>query len=293
MDKYVKIFRDFWEKINNSYILNPTKKTITVAFCAVLALVGAVSGIFIIGEVSDKADSTTQDNTTTQLASLVRTGEETPVKANVLFALEGDEKLELLGVMRVDSQEKSVKVSFLNPQTYCTFNNLSGTMNQHYNTGGTTELVWAVGEYAGISIERYVIADYTSFKNILNSIGEMSVSLDHDVICGENAASFVIEKGQQTLVPEMMTKYFSYICSDLTLYSDEIAKIMMSFGEKIFCADEENEDKVYKSFEKLISLLKTDVSAQDYVNYKLAINNMADKSVLKSVTVTENLSELR
>lgn len=292
MDKYINTVRSLWDKINNSYILNPTKKTIVIAFCAVIALVGAVSGIFLIGDASDKADSTTQSDTSSQLLSAVRTGDETPVKANVLFALEGDDKLELLGVMRVVSSEKSVKVAFLNPQTYCSFNNLEGTMNEHYSQGGATELVWAVGEYAGISIERYVIADYTTFKSILNGIGDMSVSLEHDVICGENAASFVIEKGQQTLVPEMMTKYFAYICGDLTSYSDEIARIMMSFGEKIFCADE-NEDRVYKSFERLISLLKTDVSAQDYVNYKLAINDMADSNVLRGVVVEDSLDKLK
>lgn len=293
MDKYIKIFRDFWDKINNSYILNPTKKTVVVFFCAAIALIAAVSGVFVIRDASDKNDSTTQSDTTAQILSTALTAEDTPVKANVLFALEGDEKIELLGVMRLDSMEKSVRIAFLNPETYISFNNLSGTMNEHYNNGGATELVWAVGEYAGISIERYVLADYVTFKSLLNGIGDMTVTLDHDVICGQNAASFVIEKGQQTLVPEMMTKYFGYICEDLSSYSDEIAKIMMSFGEKIFCGENENDDKVYKSFEKLISLFKTDISAQDYVNYKPAINSMANKLILQSVVVEQKLSALK
>lgn len=292
MDKYIKALKGISDRINNSYILNPTKKTITIAFCALIALIAAVSGLFVIKEAKNNDEDTTAAYTMTNEISSVSAGEETPIKANLLFALEGDERLELLGVMRVDSQEKSLKISFLNSDTYCSFNKLSGTMNEHYNQGGTTQLVWAVGEYAGISIERFVIADYNTFKTILNSIGDMTVNLEHQVICGQDAASLVIEEGQQTLVPEMMTKYFGYLCADLSSYSNEIAKTMMNFGEKIFCQSEE-EDSVYKSFEKMVSLLKTDISAQDYVNYKLAINAMANKDILQSIVIEPDLSQMK
>lgn len=291
MDKYVNAIKGISDKINNSYILNPTKKTITIAFCALIALIAAVSGLFVIKEAS-KEDSTTSEISDTAESTITGLSEDVPMTANLLFALEGDENLDLLGVLRMDSQEKSVRVSFLDSDTYCSFNKLSGTMNEHYKQGGTTQLVWAVGEYASISIERFVIADYNTFKSVLNSIGDMTVNLEHDVICGQDAASLVIEEGQQTLVPEMMTKYFGYLCGNLEEYSDEIAKTMMNFGEKIFC-NIEDEEAFYKSFERLISLFNTNVSAQDYVTYKAAIKSMANKEILQKIAVEENLGNLK
>lgn len=291
MDKYISLARDFFERISSSYILNPTKKTITRAFCGVIALICAVSGIFVIREMTDKDPTTTAGETTDSLSVIVRTEEEMPLTANLLFALEGEDELELLGVMRLDSERKSVRVSFISGETYCSFNKLSGTMNEHYRQGGTTQLVWAVGEYAGISIERFILADYNSFKSMLNKIGDMTVILDHQVICGQDAASLIIEKGQQVLVPEMMTKYFGYLCSDTAQYGYEIAKTMMSYGEKLFCTGEEAD--IEKSFSLIMSNFSTNISAQDYVSFKNAIGTLACKEVLGGVAVAESPCELK
>ncbi len=291
MDKYIDALKGFFDKINNSYILNPTKKTLTVAFCAVIALICAVSVIFVIGEGFEDDTTTTAGETTDSISTIVGTEDEMPLTANLLFALEGDGKLDLLGVMRLCSADESIRVSFISGETYCSFNNLSGTMNEHYMQGGTTQLVWAVGEYAGISIERFILADYTSFKNILNKIGDMTVLLEHEVICGQDAASLIIEAGQQTLVPEMMTKYFGYLCDNLNQYGNEIAKTMMAYGEKLFCTGDESD--IEKNFALVLSNFKTNISAQDYVSYKSAINTLACKEVLGSVTVAESLSDLK
>lgn len=292
MDKYIDAIKNIFDRISNSYILNPTKKTVTVAFCAVIALICAVSGIFVISEVAGDKTSTTQADTTNSFSVTLNQNEEHPLRANLLFALEGEENnLELLGVMRLCSEDKCIKVSFVGPETYCSFNNLSGTMNDHYKNGGTTQLVWAVGELAGISIERYIIADYSSFKSLLNRIGDMNVYLEHEVICGQDAASLIIEKGPQTLVPEMMTKYFGYLCSDLERYDYEIAKTMMSYGERLFCTGDEND--IEKNFSAVVSTFRTDISAQDFVSYKDALKVLADKQLLSDVILVENLSDMR
>ncbi len=290
MDKYINAAKGISDKINNSYILNPTKKTVIIVFCAVIALVCAVSGVFVIKEIGNDNKTTTAEETSDGLTAAVSSDSEIPLKANLLFALEGDKRLELLGVMRLNSADKSLKVSFIRGETYCSFNKLKGTMNEHYKEGGIKQLVWAVGEYAGISIERYIVADYTSFKSILNRIGDMTVVLQHDIICGQDAASFIIEEGQQTLVPEMMTKYFGYLCENESAFSEEIANIMMKYGEELFCKDE---TAVENNFNAIISEFLTDISAQDYVTYKSAIKALACREALSSIAVAESLEELK
>lgn len=291
MDKYIEAVKGFFDRINDSYILNPTKKMIVTAFCVITAVVCAVSGILVIGEVVGDDTATTAESSTEDIIAFVPIEDDVPIKANLLFALEGNEKLELLGVIRLDSAEKAIRVSLIDSDTYCSFNNLSGTMNEHYSEGGYQQLVWAVGEYAGISIERYILADYSSFKSILNRIGDMTVTLEHQVICGQDAASLVIEEGQQVLVPEMMTKYFGFLCKNTDKYGEEIAATMMRYGEELFCKD--GDDCVENNFNTIISTFRTDISAQDYVTYKTAIKSMANAQILGGVVLEMSPENLR
>ena len=164
-------------------------------------------------------------------------------------------------------------------------------MNQHYEKGGVTELMWAVGEYANISIERYILANENTFVNLMNHIGEMQVVLEHDVVCGQDAASFIIEEGPQMLIPTMMTKYFYYICENQPKYNSEIIKVMAMYGKKLFCTEDENATK--SNFEYMISCFETNISALDFNNYKAPILTFANPLILDCITIEEDITNLK
>ena len=128
MDKYIEAVKGFFDRINDSYILNPTKKMIVTAFCVITAVVCAVSGILVIGEVVGDDTATTAESSTEDIIAFVPIEDDVPIKANLLFALEGNEKLELLGVIRLDSAEKAIRVSLIDSDTYCSFNNFIHNM---------------------------------------------------------------------------------------------------------------------------------------------------------------------
>lgn len=297
LNKYINAFMAFLdkiaEKISNISFLNidPGKKTLAIVFTAVVVLIAMVSGVFVIGEVLSDEPTTVIDETGTTEPAVSFVADSQQLTGNFLIALTYDEKIELLGVIRVDSTEKTMKVSFLSGDTYCAFNNLSGTMNQHYKKGGVTELLWAVGEYANISIERYMIADESTFVALLEHIGEMSVTLEHQVICGQDAASFIIEEGQQNLIPAMMAKYFYYLCENQPKYDDEIIDAMALYSKKLFCtADEESANN---NFNYMISCLETNISALDFNNYKSAIMSLATVEVLDNITLEEDVANFK
>lgn len=297
LNKYINAVMAFLDKtaerISNIGFLNinPGKKTLAVFFAVAIVAIATVSGVFVIGEVLSDESPTKTDVTDTTQADVSFVQEEQNLKGNFLLALTYEEDIELLGVLRLDSAEDTMKLSFLSGDTYCSFNNLKGTMNQHYKKGGITELVWAVGEYAGISIERYIIADQKTFVALLEYIGEMTVNLEHQVICGQDAASFVIEEGQQTLIPNMMAKYFYYICEGCPEYNEEIADVMALYAKSLFCAGDSEEVKT--NFDYLISCIETDISALDFNNYKSAILSFADPAILDSISVEDDLSSFR
>jgi hypothetical protein len=297
LNKYINAVMAFLdrlaEKISNISFLNinPGKKTLAIVFTAAVVLIAMVSGVFVISEViSDEPTTVAYESDTTE-PSVSFVADSQQLTGNFLIALTYDEKIELLGIVRVDSAEKTMKVSFLSEDTYCAFNNLSGTMNQHYKKGGVTELLWAVGEYANISIERYMIADESTFVALLEHIGEMSVDLEHQVICGQDAASFIIEEGQQNLIPAMMAKYFYYLCENQPRYDDEIVGAMALYSKKLFCSGDE--ESANSNFNYMISCLDTNISALDFNNYKTAIMSLASVEVLDNITLEDDISDFK
>lgn len=279
------------EKINSISFFNikPASKTVAVVFCVAVFLIAAVSGVLVIGEITSDEPADVTDPDTTRSSEIISSGQ--VIDGNFLLALTDHGDIELLAVARLNSQEKTMKVSFLSPDTYCYFNNLSGTMDEHYDKGGVTELLWAVGEYANISIERYIVADENSFLALVEHMGEMQIVLEHSVVCGNDAASFIIEEGEQNLIPAMMTKYFYYLCENSPGYNEEIAHVMGLYSKKLFCAA--GEEAIKANFEYMISCLETNISALDYGNYKEPILTLADPAVLDGITVEENISELK
>ncbi len=295
IDNYINAIMAFIdniiEKINSISFLNikPASRTVAIVFCVAVFLIAAVSGVFVTVELTSKEPDEVTDPTTTQASAVISSGQE--IAGNFLLVLTYHSDIELLAVARLDSENKTVKVSFLSPDTYCNFNNLSGTMDEHYDKGGVTELLWAVGEYAHISIERYIIADENSFLSLIEHIGEMQVMLEHSVICGQDAASFIIEEGEQSLIPPMMTKYFYYLCENQPRYNEEIADVMGLYSKKLFC--EGGEDELKSNFEYMISCLETNISALDFGNYKEPISALADSAILDCIAVEEDISNLK
>lgn len=279
------------EKVNNISFLNfkPATKTVAIVFSLAVFLIAAVSGVMVIGELASKDPTEVTEDDTTQTSTVMPSDD--VIQGNFLLGLTYQDDIELLAVARLDSEAKTMKISFLSPETFCSFNNLSGTMNEHYDKGGITELLWAVGEYAHISIERYIIADESSFLSLIEHIGEMQVTLEHNVTCGQDAASFIIEEGQQNLIPAMMTKYFYYLCENQPKYNEEIVDVMAIYSKNLFCS--EDEDKTKTNFEYMISCLETNISALDFGNHKEPILSLADTAVLDNVTIEENPANLR
>ena len=279
------------EKINNISFLNikPANRTIAIVFSVVVFLIAAVSGVFVISELSSEDPADIAGDTTTTVSTSFASDQE--LQGNFLLALTYHEDIELLAVARLDSVKKQMKVSFLSPETYCSFNNLSGTMNQHYEKGGITELLWAVGEYANISIERYIVADENAFLTFIEHIGDMEVNLEHDVECGQDAASFIIEEGPQILIPTMMTKYFYYLCENQPRYNEEIINVMSLYSKSLF--SNQDQDKTQVNFEYMISCLETNISALDFSNYKSQIMSLANPLILDCIVIEEDVSNLK
>lgn len=287
--------KEAFEKINELSILNktPSKKFIITAFSVLIILIGSLSVVTVISEERDMpteaADASVSENS--YAATTEAPSEE--LLGNFLLVLteDGDENIELIALARLDSLNKKVSISFLKDTARSNVNGLDGTMQQHLENGGITELVWAVGEYAGISIERYVIGDEENFIGLMKSLGDIPLNIEKKVSHTHLGIPFIIEKGIQSLSADIMLKYFVYLCENYENIPDKLIETMITYGKKMF--DSTDGSVLDKSFNSMIKYFSTDISVVDFTRYKRAVQSLASSETFVEISIETDPSNLK
>ena len=272
---------------------NISEKFILKAFGIILALISAVSVAVTISEITDKPeDETTSAIETTeasQASSFFENRNE--IKGNFLLLLNAEESQDvyLIAVVRLDSENNTMNISFLNKNFTCSVGDFSGTLMEHYNEGGAKQLMWAVGEYTGISIERYLVGNEDSFQKFCNLLGDVHINIPERISHSYEGLGYIIEKGEQNLTPSMFMRYFLYLCSkDL---SENISNIMVLMGMEAFSA--EDEDTLQKNLDTFGKYFDTNISAIDFGRYKGAICRMASRENPVTVTIETDFNKFK
>ena len=272
---------------------NISEKFIIKAFGIILSLISAVSVAVVISEVTDKPEDET--TSVAETAEISKTGvffeSRNEIKGNFLLLLNAEESQDvyLIAVVKLDSERNTMNISFLNKNLTCNIGGFSGTLTEHYNEGGAKQLVWAVGEYTGISIERYLVGDEDSFQKFCNLIGDVHINIPERISHSYEGLGYIIEKGEQNLTPSMFMRYFLYLCSkDL---SESISNIMVLMGMEAFYA--EDEDTLEKNLETFGKYFDTNISAVDLGRFKGALCKMASRENPVTVTIETSFDKFK
>ncbi len=297
MDKINDIIdkiKEFSEKINSLSFLNrtPSKKFIITAFSLILLIIGIFSLMTVVSEMKDSGSETTAENTLTAASSV---GEKAlqEIKGNFLLVLtqDGNEKIELMALLRLDSEGKRVSVSFVNPTEKTDVNGFLGDMNEHLKNGGINELVWSVGELADISIERYIIGDEQNFIDFMKSLGDTEMNITEKVSYTHRGIPIIIEEGVQKLSADIMLKYFVYLCGKYETAPEKLVEAMIIYGKKMF---DSTEDAVLdESFGKMIKNFSTNISVVDFTDYRNAVKALASSENHIEIAIEANPSNLK
>ncbi len=287
--------REVLERINGLSFFNrtPSKRFLIIAFAVIIVLITSLSVVTVI---SEKNDATTSVSDVTDDVALQAVSDESPTEellGNFLLVLteDGNENIELMALLRLDSVGRKVSVAFLEDTARSNVNGLDGTMQEHIDNGGVKELVWAVGEYAGISIERYIIGDGDNFVDLMKSLGDIPLNVDEKVSHSYRGIPFIIEKGVQSLSADMMLKYFVYLCENYDTLTGKLIETMITYGKKMF--DSKDESVLDKSFNSMIRYFLTDISVVDFTHYRKAVQNLASSENVVDVQVIADVSELK
>lgn len=298
MDKinlFIDKVKELFEKIDGLSFLNktPSKKFLITAFSAIIVIIGSLSLLTVI---SENTDGTTDTAQSTQVGNSYAETTQLPAEellGNFLLVLteDGSENIELIALARLDSASRRVSISFLEKKMRSNVNGLDGTMQEHLENGGITELVWAVGEYAGISIERYIIGDEENFISLMKALGDISLNIEEKVSHTHLGIPFIIESGIQSLSADIMLKYFVYLCESYDTLPDKLIETMIIYGKKMF--DSDDSSVLDKSFSSMIKHFSTDISVVDFTRYKKAVQSLASSESTVAISIETDPSNLK
>lgn len=237
-------------------------------FLAVLVLLLLASGVVIIQEHRKPTSSDPSGVSESLTAAQPADGTAAVLQGNFLlvFADNNTGTLRMLAVLGVDSEGKSLHVSYVSPSDRVDVNNLNGSMQQHYDKGGATELSWAVGTYMDRTMDRYVIANNDRLINFCKNLGEHELLIEPGVQTEYDGISFVIKEGRQKLTSDTLCKYFGYCCKTLYTGGDgKVSELLEYLIGKLLSS--ENETRFDRILAKLISEAATNISAMDLQSY--------------------------
>ncbi len=286
-NRITESIKAFVDRLAASPALNKSfsKKFLIAAFSVILALIVIISVATVASEKKDKNKADVTDASETE-STFSASAEE--ISGNFLLVLtqDGAEKIKLLSVMSVDTEKNELIFSFLSPETECYVNGQGGTMQQHLEKGGINELLWAVGEYANIAIERYIWGDEENFINLMKALGETEVEIKERVDYSHRGLSYIIEQGVQKLTADMMLKYFVYLCENRDSQTAHLIELMLLFANEMFATQE---DRVEESLGYVVANFTTNLSVVDCLNYKQSIRNMALSLAETDLSVVDEL----
>ncbi len=290
LNEYIDKIKELFNKIASLSIFqkSPSTKIVVIAFCALIAVLLVISGVSVIKQGSDDPkDETTSD--TSGEVSLESTFVQEDLKSNCLFILtdNDNEKIHCLVLVNLDSENDSIRISFVDPATKHVVSNLNGTMHEHLNNGGVNELVWAVSEKYSVEIDRYLMGDELGFTKLMSEFDNITVEIEEQINHSHNGVSYIIESGSQTFTADMMLKYFLYISSYKGNKFDKAVEAMLLYANEIFCKrDKEAEANEFKEeFENILGYFETNISALDYSRFKNAIDSLSSGELGSKVTI--------
>ena len=236
-------------------------------FLVVLVLLASVSAVVLIKEHRRANGQTTTAVSETVQAVQADEARGT-LQGNFLLAFTEQKTavIRMLAIVGADSEAPRLTVCFVSPAERVDVNNLNGSMQQHYDKGGATELAWAVGAYMDRTIDRYVIGNDSRLINFCKNLGEHELTIDATIQAEYEGIDFVIKEGQQKLTSDMLCKYFGYSCKTLYEGNDgKVSELLNYLTQKLLSP--ENEPRFDRILSKLISEAATNISAMDLQDY--------------------------
>lgn len=266
---------------------NINMKTVGILFCIALVLLAVLSAVVVKSELNKEKETTVSETASDSLYAETFKSAENNESFNILLAFtkNDNENLQLLSVLNANPETSEIRVTYIPVNSKIKVNNYEGSMKNHLKNGGITELLWAVGQYADISIPYYIYCDEEDFCNIIKTTGDTEIFLENQINHDYNGINFIIENGNRKLTADMMLKYYVYLCDTESLSKKEITELFSIVAKKF--VSHENPQSVSDSFNNIVNHINTNISAIDIANNLPLILSFSRNGSLDNITIVD------
>ena len=186
---------------------------------------------------------------------------------NILFFCADDDKLDFCLLASFSAEENAIRVKPLTPESEYSWNGRDTTLRSLYEEVSAAAVAAAMQD-KGVRVARYVDMNETSFKQIMQTLGEVDVAVPRDVSYAVNGITYTQKAGVQTMRGDALLKYMKH-----AFEGDERFRAQGEAFAAILSTHltEENLLRGEEFFTSLLNRTETDISVFDYANEKDAV----------------------
>lgn len=205
----------------------------------------------------------------------------------VLCSDDKNRKIHHCAIVNTRLAEKEIKIYTVNIKKKNGKQSLAELFES--SDGSMLKFKQAVEELTGVKIDRYIRATDTSFKGLVKIFGGVAYDVKRRVEYSYDGVGYIIDKGYQTLTPDMSYKYMYYL-SQQNANEPEMMSMFLSAMLSNFLTSE-NFNSADKYYNKLRNILDTDISAFDFSGNQSALGQFISGFEGKSAALVDSTSD--
>ena len=227
-----------------------------ISLAAIILVFGSVS-LFIFLKDYNYNISNIVGESTTETTEDIST-ETPPVatgNANIVLTLHDENNLKFLCIVETDVESEIISVCSVE------LDSESGKKLARKFKSTEDELLMSdfkntVSEMAGITVDRYISADYSQFIQVVSVMGGVTMNIPQDINYDKGDIVLSLKKGEWKLIGSNLLNYL--LISNRSTQNEIITSV---FKEYINQKNFENAERIYQ---KLVNILDTDITAFDF-----------------------------
>ena len=224
---------------------------------AVVLILGSISVLILLKNYNYNISNIVGESTT---ETTEETSSDAPpvVKgdADILLALHDGDELKFACIIKANSLTRSFSVCTYDIDTKTDGKTLAQKYKSVEKNLRMEEFKKVMSSVSGISIDRYISADYSQFTQAISLMGGVTMRIPKDISYDKGDIVLSLKKGEWKLIgPNLL----NYILVSNRSTRNEI--IMAMIDEYFNPKNYENAERIYQ---KLVNILDTDITAFDF-----------------------------
>lgn len=210
---------------------------------------------------------------------------------NILFIGTGGDAIEYGAVFHCDLEQVKITVCPFDTAISVAVDGRSDTLSGHYAYAGMSQVVKAVEQSLGITVDRYVCVTKSGMSDLVKVLGGIPMTFDQALSYKGEDFSLTLKAGEQTVSGESFYKYLIYPASGKAQQLENQGKAFCAFTDALLTLDNLLDGE--KFFSSVINCTESDISIEDYTKSERVLEYFVKSEDRQPNEATTDASRIR